>query len=400
MRTPPCCRSRRAPRSTTFARRCQRSASPAGRRDRGRAGGRARADRRPLDPLGPSRGAEIVTVGVSGSVQTPAGNGAAACRRLADRRSALGRRLRDAERAVVIWSGPAAGAARTSPASPARSASPSGRAAAPSTCHPRRTRAASRRRGPPRTTATSEPGAAPPARRLRRRRGRRPQRTRARRARRQGARLRHVPARARVWADVVIPATSYLERDGTTMNLEGRLQRQRRAVIPPATDETAWSRSWAGASASRLPARRSCSSSNCRNASTAAWRSTTSARRPLPARTPPVAPDAAPARRGADGRRGRGLRLVGYRPLFSGPAVDRVDELGFQRPGRRSRWRRGTRPRAASRPETRSGPHERDVGRAARTRGARARARPRPGRRRALPRPGPLRGGRAGGARR
>ena len=29
---------------------------------------------------------------------------------------------------------------------------------------------------------------------------------------------------------------------------------------------------------------------------------------------------------------GKGLRLVRYRPLFSGPAVDRVSELQFQRP--------------------------------------------------------------------
>src|SRR2546430_15996220 len=42
------------------------------------------------------------------------------------------------------------------------------------------------------------------------------------------------------WADLVLPGTSYLERDGTYVNLEGRLQRVRRAVIPPAPDELAW----------------------------------------------------------------------------------------------------------------------------------------------------------------
>src|SRR6185437_16796517 len=42
------------------------------------------------------------------------------------------------------------------------------------------------------------------------------------------------------WADLVLPGTSYLERDGTYLNLEGRLQRLRRAVIPPAPDELAW----------------------------------------------------------------------------------------------------------------------------------------------------------------
>ena len=41
-------------------------------------------------------------------------------------------------------------------------------------------------------------------------------------------------------ADLVLPGTSYLERDGTIVNLEGRLQRLRRAVIPPAPDELAW----------------------------------------------------------------------------------------------------------------------------------------------------------------
>src|SRR5205807_10444907 len=42
------------------------------------------------------------------------------------------------------------------------------------------------------------------------------------------------------WADLVLPGTSYLERDGTYVNLEGRIQRLRRAVIPPAPDELAW----------------------------------------------------------------------------------------------------------------------------------------------------------------
>src|SRR5207237_2869746 len=44
----------------------------------------------------------------------------------------------------------------------------------------------------------------------------------------------------RGWADLVFPGTSYLERDGTMVNLEGRRQRLRRAVIPPAPDELAW----------------------------------------------------------------------------------------------------------------------------------------------------------------
>src|ERR671935_366676 len=35
------------------------------------------------------------------------------------------------------------------------------------------------------------------------------------------------------WADLVLPGTSYLERDGTYVNLEGRIQRLRRVEIPP-----------------------------------------------------------------------------------------------------------------------------------------------------------------------
>ena len=46
--------------------------------------------------------------------------------------------------------------------------------------------------------------------------------------------------RFRGFCDLVLPGTSYLERDGTTVNLEGRLQRQRRAVIAPCPDELAW----------------------------------------------------------------------------------------------------------------------------------------------------------------
>ena len=42
------------------------------------------------------------------------------------------------------------------------------------------------------------------------------------------------------WADLVLPATAALEREGTAMNVEGRVQRIRRAVIGPVPDELAW----------------------------------------------------------------------------------------------------------------------------------------------------------------
>jgi NADH-quinone oxidoreductase subunit G len=134
------------------------------------------------------------------------------------------------------------------------------------------------------------------------------------------------------WADLVFPATSYLERDGTMMNLEGRLQRLRRSVIPPCPDELAW--------LSKLAARFDLELS------------------PYPANLftevsdkifggvpfgevgerAPLGPRAAlngSRPQFADGHPlpgGGGLRLVRYRPLFSGPAVERVPELQFQRP--------------------------------------------------------------------
>jgi anaerobic selenocysteine-containing dehydrogenase len=41
-------------------------------------------------------------------------------------------------------------------------------------------------------------------------------------------------------ADVVLPGTSYLERDGTMVNLEGRVQRLRRTTRPPGRDDLDW----------------------------------------------------------------------------------------------------------------------------------------------------------------
>ena len=40
--------------------------------------------------------------------------------------------------------------------------------------------------------------------------------------------------------DLLLPGTSYLERDGTFVNLEGRLQRLRRTATPPCPDELEW----------------------------------------------------------------------------------------------------------------------------------------------------------------
>jgi NADH-quinone oxidoreductase subunit G len=133
-------------------------------------------------------------------------------------------------------------------------------------------------------------------------------------------------------ADLVLPGTSYLERDGTTVNLEGRLQRQRRAVIAACPDELAWiSRLGERFGVEISPyaptvfdevAARCYGGIAFGDVGLAALLPPAAASRPAAAAVPPVEP-AAPA---------PGLRLLTYRPLFSGPAVERTPELGYQQP--------------------------------------------------------------------
>jgi NADH-quinone oxidoreductase subunit G len=131
------------------------------------------------------------------------------------------------------------------------------------------------------------------------------------------------------WADLVLPGTSYLERDGTYVNLEGRVQRLRRTVIPPVPDELAWISKLAerfGVEVSPYP------SLVFEEVSAIAFGGIPfggiGERAPLPTAIGATAPIDVPAEPSDNG----GLRLVRYRPLFSGPAVERVRELDFQRP--------------------------------------------------------------------
>jgi NADH-quinone oxidoreductase subunit G len=132
------------------------------------------------------------------------------------------------------------------------------------------------------------------------------------------------------WADFVLPGTSYLERDGTYVNLEGRLQRLRRAVIPPAPDELAWISKLAERFDVAVPPYASAVFAELSERiydglpfGEVGERAELRTRSEAPAAEVPEEPPA-PA--------GTGLRLVRYRPLFSGPAVERVPELDFQRP--------------------------------------------------------------------
>jgi NADH-quinone oxidoreductase subunit G len=134
------------------------------------------------------------------------------------------------------------------------------------------------------------------------------------------------------WADLVLPGTSYLERDGTYVNLEGRLQRLRRAVIPPGPDELAWIAKLAerfGVELSPYAPQLFFELSATIYGGLEYGRVGEQA--PLPPRS---APPTVPLPRKPEGRQaaGKGLRLITYRPLFSGPAVERVPELHFQQP--------------------------------------------------------------------
>jgi NADH-quinone oxidoreductase subunit G len=134
-------------------------------------------------------------------------------------------------------------------------------------------------------------------------------------------------------ADLVLPGTSYLERDGTYVNLEGRLQRLRRAVIPPTPDELAVLARLAerfGVELSPYP------SQVFEEVSAIVYGG-----RPygevgeeaeLPEPVPGGQAQGPGPRTGPEETADGGLRLVTYRPLFSGPAVERVPELRFQEP--------------------------------------------------------------------
>jgi NADH dehydrogenase/NADH:ubiquinone oxidoreductase subunit G len=123
------------------------------------------------------------------------------------------------------------------------------------------------------------------------------------------------------WADLVLPGTSYLERDGTMTNLEGRVQRLRRAAIPPAPDELAWLAKLAerfGVELSPYPAAVHEEVYGTPLAEVGEMAGLAPGTVPETGTVPPRS-------------RRRGLRLVRYRPLFSGPAVERVPNFEFQR---------------------------------------------------------------------
>ena len=282
------------------------------------------------------KGAEVVTVGACGSVPQKPGTAGEAAKELADARHSLGRKLRRAERAVLVWSGPGGhgGADLAELATTLGFAERAGCAAfyLPATPNGRAVAEAWAAAGHGRPTRLEEIGlllvsgddaASDPRIRLL---GKRAETV---------AVVAMFSDVARGWADLVLPGTGYLERDGTLVNLEGRVQRLRRAVTPPAPDELAWisklSERFGVALEPFAPALFADVSQRMFGDLALG---AVGEHAPLPPR---------PARgEGKEGlrsplpteRTGRGgpLRLLRYRPLFSGAAVERVPELQFQRP--------------------------------------------------------------------
>jgi NADH-quinone oxidoreductase subunit G len=135
------------------------------------------------------------------------------------------------------------------------------------------------------------------------------------------------------WADLVLPGTSYLERDGTYVNLEGRLQRLRRASIPPAPDELAWLSKLAERFDVELAPYASAIFEELSGLVYGGLPfGEVGERAPLRGYSEAADHVEAPPLPEPEEERADGLRLVCYRPLFSGAAVERVPELQFQRP--------------------------------------------------------------------
>jgi NADH-quinone oxidoreductase subunit G len=284
-------------------------------------------------------GAEIVTLGPAGSEQTAPGGASDALHDLTEPKSGLGKRLRASDRAVLVWSGPGGGGgarvAETAHALGFESKPGCGAFHLPATPNGRGVAMAWSAAA---DVDESDPGqigvllvvgddaaASPSVRSL------------AERAEAVIA-VSMFHSLTVGWADLVLPATAMLERDGTLLNLEGRLQRLRRAAVPPVPDELAW--------IARLAARFGVDVSphqpvvfdevaaKCFAGVTA---DDVGERAPLPLRAPYEVPEAATTTEAvgvpspAEHFLGE-LRLVRYQPLFSGPLVERVAELAFQRP--------------------------------------------------------------------
>jgi NADH-quinone oxidoreductase subunit G len=284
-------------------------------------------------------GAEIVTIGARGTVPAPMGGAADALRELLAPTSELGSRLRASDRAVLLWSGAGGGGG----ARLAEAAHELGFAGKPG-CGAFHLPATPNPRGVSEAWAAAadadevpheeigllvvsgdEAAASPGVRAL---------------AERAGAviAVTMFHSLAVGWADLVLPATAALEREGTAMNLEGRVQRLRRTVMAPVPDELAWLAKLASRFDTPLSPHAAVVFEELSERIYGGLRlEQLGEHAALPARSPYQAPEPArpapPATAAAPTGHFVGtLRLLRYTPLFSGHQVERVPELQFQRP--------------------------------------------------------------------
>jgi NADH-quinone oxidoreductase subunit G len=145
------------------------------------------------------------------------------------------------------------------------------------------------------------------------------------------------PNEATLWAHVILPATATLEKEGSSTNLEGRAQRLRPALSPPAG--VIPELSFLGELGRQLDTPQPDHVAAIHGRLVAAeperfpgWATTIVPRAPgkiaragaKPLRAPrPLKAPVAPAGT---------LQVVAYRPLVSGPAVERAERLRFLRP--------------------------------------------------------------------
>jgi NADH-quinone oxidoreductase subunit G len=266
-------------------------------------------------------GAEIVTFGPAGTVPRPPGDGPAVARELADRRTALGKRLQTAVRAAIVWSAGGDGSelARLAYACGFHEKAGCGVFQLPSTPNGHAVAAAWSAAGEGQAqefdrigllVVSGEEAVADP------------------RVRALADRSDAVVAvtmygeDVRGWTQLVLPGTSYLERDGTIVNLEGRAQRLRRASNPPGRDDVDW--------IAQLAARYGVEVSPPPDLPLAP----ATERAALEPRTPAAGPAKAAAVEALGPPLAPKLRLNRYRALFSGPTVERIPQLEFQRPER------------------------------------------------------------------
>ena len=265
-------------------------------------------------------GAEIVTFGPAGSIQRPPGDGAAVARELGDRRTALGKRLHAAERAAIIWSGPGghggAELARLAHACGFHEKDGCGAFYLPATPNGGAVSEAWAAAGVGEAgpldrvgllIVSGEEAVSDPA-----------VRSLAERADAVVA-VTMFSDDVRGWTQLVLPGAHALERDGTMVNLEGRAQRTRRASNAPGRDELDW--------IAELAARYDVNTSPPAGLPIAGGE-----RAELPSRIAAAAPERGEQVAALAPPVAPKLRLHRYRPLFSGALVERVPQLGFQRP--------------------------------------------------------------------